>query len=76
MTEELSFTERWLMGELLKLSQETVGFASRTLGADIDQAGPPNIEEEFQLGSRLVELGTVMVARGTERRGNRLDDNG
>jgi len=28
-----------------------------------------SIEEEFQLGSRLVELGTVMVSRATERRG-------
>jgi len=46
-----------------------VAFASRTLGADIDQAEPPSIEEEFQLGSHLAELGTVMVARATERRG-------
>jgi hypothetical protein len=57
------------MGELLKLSQTVTDFAARTLGVDIEHAGLPNAEEEFQMGSRLVELGTVMQARATERAG-------
>lgn len=73
MAEELSFTEGWIMGELLKLSQKVVDFAARTLGADIEQAGPSSIEDEFRLGSRLVELGTVIQARATERRSKTND---
>lgn len=56
-----------LTGELFELSQNAAGFAVRTIGADIEKSGPPNTEEEFRLGSRLVELGTVMQARAAKR---------
>jgi hypothetical protein len=63
----MSKTEQWLTGELVKLSQQISTYVVRALGADIEKAGPLNAEEEFRMGSRLVELGTVMVARAAER---------
>jgi hypothetical protein len=67
VTDKMSKTEQWLTGELVKLSQQISTYVVRALGADIEKAGPPNAEEEFRMGSRLVELGTVMVARAAER---------
>lgn len=69
MSEELNQSERWLVGELFRLGQQVSSYAVRMMGADIEQAGEPDTEEEFQMGSRLVELGTVMRARAAERAG-------
>jgi hypothetical protein len=50
MGQELSQTERLLMGELFKLGQEISSFVLRAMGADGDQSEPITREEEFSLG--------------------------
>jgi hypothetical protein len=68
MSDELSHTERLLMGELFKLSQEISSFVLRAMGADAEQMGPITAKEEFELGVRLAELGAVLRVRARERR--------
>lgn len=68
MSKYLNQTERWLMSELFKLSRDVSSFAVRALGADIERPGPPNTKEEFQLGSRLVELGKMVCRKAEDRK--------
>jgi hypothetical protein len=69
VSDELNQTERLLMTELFKLGQQISSFVLRAMGADAEQTEPITTKEEYELGSRLVELGRVMVARAAERRG-------
>jgi hypothetical protein len=71
MCDELNQSERWLMGELLKLSNEVLGFVMRTVAAEVQRGAPPRAGEEAQLGARLVELGKVVAARAVENRAER-----
>jgi hypothetical protein len=57
MAEELSFTERWLMDELLKLSQEVVNFAARSLGHISRRLGRRASRRSFSLAPALWSWG-------------------
>lgn len=63
----LNPTERLLLVELFRLGQEISSFVLRAMGAEAEQMAPISAADEFQLGSRLVELGTILQARAAER---------
>ena len=60
----LTYTERWLMSELAQLSCDLANFTERSL---VTPGESPTRDEEFKLGTRLAQLGTVMQARAMDR---------
>lgn len=67
MKDELNSTERLLMGELFQLTQDVASFALRVMGADAQEPEPVTGDDEYRLGSRLVDFGAVLQTRATQR---------
>jgi hypothetical protein len=67
MEDKLSNTERWLMRELFRINQEVASLILRSIEASSEENAPPTTNEKFQVGGRLLEIGTELQTRAMDQ---------
>lgn len=65
--------ELTLIGHLATVNRQISAYVARALDADADRTEPTAPANEYALGTRLIDLGTELQARATQRSTNVRD---